>query len=239
MCGSFTQPGDIEIVKRFSVQYGLQVQAQPNSNPAQMMPPHETVVTHPYRDVWTIYADKEGNHKLTGMYWELIHHWNREFKSPYTNFNTRAESLDKPNNARLLENRRCVFPALSFFETRKTADGKTVKPREAYEFSLKDHGLIALGGVYTVWHNPADENDRRLSCSIITMEPNEVVGEVHPRMPFILAAEAVPAWLDPSVTDTDLLKGLIRPFDSERILRSREEVSANAPGGPDSSPPLF
>lgn len=239
MCGSFTQPGDIEIIKRFSAQYGMSVTTAPNENPAQPAPPGKTIITHPYRDVWTIFADKDGNHRLTGMYWELIHHWNREFKSPYTNFNTRAESLDKPNNARLLESRRCVFPALSFFETGKSSDGKAVKPREAYEFSFKDNGLIALGGIYTAWHNPADEDDLRLSCSIITMEPNEIVGEVHPRMPFILAPDAVTAWLDPSITDTDLLKGLIRPFDSDRIMRSREGNGSRAQGGQDSPPPLF
>lgn len=28
------------------------------------------------------------------------------------NFNTRVESLDKPNKTRLIESRRCVFPPL-------------------------------------------------------------------------------------------------------------------------------
>ena len=223
MCGRFTQPGDIEIIQRFREQYGLDATPGPGGgSPDEPPPPHEAAVARPYGNVWVFARDKEGELKLTTMYWQLIHYWCGEFKSDYTAFNTRLESLGKRHNIELLAHRRCVFPATSFFETRKDAAGHNVKPREAYEFMRRDRGLIPLGGIYTVWRNPADKSDYRLSCSIITLEPDEIVGEVHPRMPFILSDNAVATWLDRRETFTKPLRAMIRPYPSELLVRERE-----------------
>ena len=67
-------------------------------------------------------------------------------------------------------------------------------------------------GIYSIWTNPEDESDRRYSCSIITTEPNPVVGQVHNRMPFIVPSELVGAWLDRDFQDADSLREMIRPF---------------------------
>jgi len=57
-----------------------------------------------------------------------------------------------------------------------------------------------------------------LSCSIITLEPNSFIGEIHDRMPFILRNKTVKAWLDPSLDDPDfLLEELIRPYPAEQL----------------------
>lgn len=101
---------------------------------------------------------------------------------------------------------------MSFFENRQI-NGQTLKPRQVYEFTLPDRALMALGGIYSIWINPRDTNDRRLSCSIITVEPNPVVGEIHNRMPFIVPPELVSRWLDRSYKDGSGLKQMIRPHD--------------------------
>ena len=155
------------------------------------------------------------------MYWQLIHHWNREFRSKYTAFNTRVESLDKRHNEPLLRHWCCIFPVIMFFETRKVG-GRTAQPRESYGFNLKAGGLMALGGIYSVWRNPQDEEDRRYSCSIITLEPTEIIAEVHNRMPFILRDADVTAWLDPELDEFDKLMEMIRPISSEDLKLSLE-----------------
>jgi len=108
-----------------------------------------------------------------------------------------------------------------FFETRKVG-GRTAQPRESHGFNLKAGGLMALGGIYSVWRNPQDEEDRRYSCSIITLEPTEIIAEVHNRMPFILRDADVTAWLDPELDEFDKLMEMICPISSEDLKLSLE-----------------
>lgn len=216
MCGSFTQPGDINILESFRERFGIEVSDDPgDADPAI----RKQLKATPFREVNVIYADPEGTVRLASMYWQLIYHWNREFKSRYTCFNVRMESLDKRHNEPLLIRRRCVFPVIDFFETRKIG-GRPVQPRESYEFSRKGGGLMALGGIYSVWHNPEDEEDRRYSCSVITLEPTALIAEIHNRMPYILTDEDVKAWLDPGNIEFEKLMEMIRPISSEDLERS-------------------
>lgn len=218
MCGSFTQPGDIKIIEGFRSRFGVEVSDDPGGAGRPIS--REQVAT-PFHDVNVVFADREGVIRLGSMYWQLIHHWNREFQSKYTAFNTRLESLDKRHNEPLLRRRRCIFPVSMFFETRKIG-GRPVQPRESYGFSLKNGGLMALGGIYSVWHNPEDEEDRRYSCSIITLEPTEIIAEVHNRMPFVIGDDAVKAWLDPENTEFEKLMEMIQPISSGNLERTKE-----------------
>lgn len=222
MCGSFTQPGDIKIIEGFRARFGVEVSADPGG---AAQPISREQKTTPFRDVNVVYAGSDGAARLASMYWQLIHHWSREFRSKYTAVNTRVESLDKRHNEPLLRRRRCIFPVSMFFETRKIG-GRTVQPRESYEFNLKAGGLMALGGIYSVWHNPEDEEDRRYSCSIITLEPIKIIAEVHDRMPFILRDTDVQAWLDPELDEFDTLMKMIRPISSEDLEWSQEQQSS-------------
>lgn len=215
MCGSFTQPGDISIIDSFRARFGVEVSDDPGD---AGQPINREQKATPFRDVNVIYAGSDGVARLASMYWQLIYHRNREFKSRYTAFNTRLESLDKRHNEPLLRHWRCIVPVSSFFETRKIG-GQPVKPKEPYEFALQGGGLMALGSIYAVWANHVDENDRRFSCSIITLEPNEIIAEVHDRMPFIIPEESIKAWLDQNVSDFEELRELIVPFPSARLQR--------------------
>jgi len=217
MCGRFTQPGDIDIINGLKAGYGVDV----NGSPGDAGPPvHREQTISPFNDVNVIFTSRDGVTHLASMYWQLIQPWNEEFKSSYTCFNVRMESLSKQHNERLLRHQRCILPVRSFFETRKIG-GVVVKPKESYEFALKSGKLVPLGGIYAVWVNPVDENDRRYSCSIITLEPNEIIGEVHDRMPLVLDETSVRTWLDPAVSDFDELIRLIRPIGPELLERSR------------------
>ena len=58
---------------------------------------------------------------------------------------------------------------------------------------------------------------KKYSCSIITVDANHMVGEIHPRMPFILPADLVKVWLDKSTDDSDYLREQIKPAPVERL----------------------
>ena len=79
---------------------------------------------------------------------------------------------------------------------------------------------MALGGLYDVWNQ--DGQGPRLSCSIITMDPNKLISPIDDRMPFILRDDAVKTWLDSSLDDPEfLLEELIVPYPAEP-LESRQ-----------------
>ncbi|GBE58316.1 hypothetical protein BMS3Abin01_01250 [bacterium BMS3Abin01] len=219
MCGRFRLTGGSRLLLRFRQEYGVEVAGPDGGEPAL---PESSVTFLPFHDVPVFCTDSEGRTRVRPMYWQLIHYWEREFKSPYTQFNTRVESLHKRHNRDLLERRRCVFPASGFYETRK----------EPYEFTLKDRTIIPLGGIYSIWTNPEDGSGRRCSCSIITTEPNSLVAEVHDRMPFIIPAARVGDWLNRDITVYEQLLDMIRPYDAQKMNRVRAAESSPPPSQP-------
>lgn len=61
-------------------------------------------------------------------------------------------------------------------------------------------------------------------CTGITTTPNELVKDIHDRMPVILHPSDEKLWLDPEVTDEKLLKPLLHPFHHD--LMETYEVSS-------------
>ncbi len=92
-----------------------------------------------------------------------------------------------------------------FFEWKRTG-----KERRPFYFQLCDELPFAFAGIWDTWSN---RGDAVTSCAIITTAPNELVGELHDRMPAILLHEFHDAWLDPR-TDRTVLTGMLKPFPS-------------------------
>jgi putative SOS response-associated peptidase YedK len=78
--------------------------------------------------------------------------------------------------------------ANGFYEWKATG-----KKKQPYYFQLKDGQPFAFAGLWERWQK--GDEDEILSCTLITTEPNEVVGQVHDRMPVILPASAYDQWL--------------------------------------------
>ena len=54
--------------------------------------------------------------------------------------------------------------------------------------------------------------------TIITTEPNDVVGAVHGRMPVILRKEdEEDIWLNPDITEPEQLQPLLKPYPADRM----------------------
>lgn len=56
------------------------------------------------------------------------------------------------------------------------------------------------------------------SCTIITTELNELMSDIHNRLPMILHSEAEKVWLDPEVQDAGLVSTLLCPYRADRML---------------------
>lgn len=223
MCGRFTPIPRPQVLELFKKEFGIGVVEGVGQSPSIDVDLLGGGQCLPFHDIDAIFADGTGRFLLEPMQWQLIHNWNRDFRSDYTNFNTRIEKLGKSHNRELLCRSRCVIPVAEFFENRKVG-GKTVKPKQCFRFTVKGQSIIPLGGIYSLWTNPDNASDQRHSCSIITMEPNELVGEVHNRMPYIIPSDTVKAWLDPGLVDFEAAMELIGVFDADLMVREAEVV---------------
>jgi putative SOS response-associated peptidase YedK len=63
-----------------------------------------------------------------------------------------------------------------------------------YNFQMKDGRPFVFAGLWEGW-KPSDAEDWIRTCTIITGEPNELIREIHTRMPVILPENQLTAWL--------------------------------------------
>ena len=208
MCGRFVSesPPD-EIARYFSAVDTTDQALEPSWNVA------------PTDDIYAIVASG-GERRLDAFRWGLVPRWAKDPAVGNRMINARAESLHrngafKPAFAR----RRCLIPATGFYEWRKAASGQKRKP-QPYFIRRSDGDLYAFAGLWETWRRraPSSEGGRSQgagdtlrSATIITTAPNDMLVDLHDRMPAILAPDAWDAWLDPDEDDLEALGGLLVP----------------------------
>ena len=105
----------------------------------------------------------------------------------FSTFNARAEIVaDSPVYRKPFRMQRCLIPANFFYEPDKITVLKP--PHPWYLFQLKGGELFAFAGLYDVWEDKKT-GERVERYTMITTEPNELVGKVHGRMPVILTKD--------------------------------------------------
>ncbi|MDT3415155.1 MULTISPECIES: SOS response-associated peptidase [Brevibacillus] len=194
MCGRFTLVTDPEkLMSRFHLQeIPFDLKPRYNIAPGQQIP--------------AILADG-GRRRIGQLRWGLVPSWAQDDKIGYKMINARAETLqEKPAFRRLFERKRCMIPADGFFEW-KQMDGR----KQPMRITMRDGEPFAFAGLFDTWTAP--DGQKLHTCTIITTRPNEVVADIHDRMPVILRPEDEDLWLDREKYDPDLLQSLLVPFD--------------------------
>jgi putative SOS response-associated peptidase YedK len=74
---------------------------------------------------------------------------------------------------------------------------------------------MVMAGLWEEWTSPA--NERIKSCTVITCEPNEIIGTLHDRMPVVLEEKDWPKWLGEEEATEAELKALLVPCASDRL----------------------
>lgn len=120
----------------------------------------------------------------------------------------RVETVDtKPAFRSAVKKRRCLVMADGFYEWRR-AD------KQPHFISLKSGEQMAFAGLWEFWKSPEGPVE---SCTICTTEANEMMGQLHDRMPVILPRQTVDHWLDPSVNDPDELRPMLAQFPGDEM----------------------
>jgi putative SOS response-associated peptidase YedK len=171
----------------------------------------------PTQDVLIVRACDAGRRGAM-VRWGLIPHWAKDADIGSRLINARAETAaSKPAFRAAWKRRRCLVPADGFYEWKKTPSGK-----QPCLIGLPDGEPFALAGLWERWEGPPDGGEPQgpvESCTILTTEPNELVAEVHNRMPVILPAGDWPTWLGEADADGRDPTDLTRPYPGELTLR--------------------
>jgi putative SOS response-associated peptidase YedK len=207
MCGRFTLTATVdELINRFDIDFFLE---QEDYLPSYNVAPSQSVVA----------IINNGSHNKMGfLRWGLIPPWAKNMSIGNKMINARSESLlDKPSFRKPYKKKRCLIVADSFYEW-KRLDGKNKSPMR---IKLKDNSLFAMAGLWEKW--VSEEGKSIFSCTVITTEPNSLVGKIHDRMPVILKPEDEKIWLDSNIEDIQVLNKLLVPLDEN--LMDAYEVS--------------
>jgi putative SOS response-associated peptidase YedK len=170
----------------------------------------------PGQDIAALRQDaKEPVRKLSLLHWGLIPSWAKEPSIGFKMINARAKSVTERTAYRdPLRTQRCLIPADGFYEWRR--EGKEKLP---FCFTLADEAVFAFAGLWERWRNP--QGGYVESCTILTTEANELLRDVHDRMPVILAPESYALWLDPGFTNIRELLPMLKPYPAEQMRRFR------------------
>jgi putative SOS response-associated peptidase YedK len=153
------------------------------------------------------------------LQWGLVPNWANDAKSGPRPVNLRADTVRHKFGEQFRE-RRCLIPADGFYEW------KTVgKKKLPHRFTLVSDEPFAFAGLWDLW---GSGKQNLLTCCLLTTNANELVAEVHDRMPVIVAPEHYSTWLDPD-SSVDDLEALLRPYPADVMRVAAANPILNSP----------
>jgi putative SOS response-associated peptidase YedK len=165
----------------------------------------------PAQDLAAVRKEKESDKReLVSLYWGLIPSWVKdEGKRPLMLNNAKAETVhEKRSFKSAFKRRRCIVVFDGFYEWLRE-DKKNKRP---HYFTRKDHAPIAMAGLWEY-----NKNFDLESGTVLTTSANQLMSQVHTRMPVILASEDEQRmWLDEDADEPALLD-LLRPCDPDLL----------------------
>ena len=196
MCGRYTLKTPINgLAERF------EIEEYPSSlNPSYNIAPTQEVAA---------VVEEDEKRKLEMFHWGLIPSWAKDPAIGNKMINARAETVsEKPSYRSAFKKRRCLILADGFYEWQKTDNGK-----QPYYIKMQDDSPFAFAGLWEVWQ----DGEEIRSSTIITTDANDLMGEIHHRMPVILHPENYGAWLDPDFDEKEALIDLLKPYPSNEM----------------------
>ncbi len=164
----------------------------------------------------------ENPDELSFYRWGLIPFWSKDIKIGNRLINAKSETIsEKPAFRNSFKRKRCLVLSDGFFEWKKI----TAKEKIPYRIFLKDEPLFAMAGIWDTWKDA--EGKPINSFSILTTGPNELMKNIHHRMPVILGRDNEQEWLKSE--NSEELKRLFDPFPSEQITAYPVSKLVNSP----------
>jgi putative SOS response-associated peptidase YedK len=213
MCGRYTLRTPVETLAE---EFGI-------SDPLPEIPTRYNIA--PTQEVAAVLEENE-ERKLEMLRWGLIPSWAGDPAVGNRMINARSETAtERPSFRTAFRKRRCLILADGFYEWQKTNGGK-----QPYYIRMEDGSPFAFAGLWESWDKYGEEIR---SCTILTTDANEMVGEVHHRMPVILPPETYDLWLDPDMREAEPLLDLLRPYPDDVMEAYSVSRFVNSPSNDD------
>lgn len=203
MCGRYTLTNGAKAIRNV---FGVDVPKEllwPRYNIAPTQPVL-AVRTHPH---------KAGEREAVGLHWGLVPPWADDVSIGNRLINCRSETAAEKNAFKnAYRRRRCLIPCSGFFEWKKLSS----KTKQPYYIQMADEQPFGLAGIWEHWQ---DANGNELeSCTILTTEPNELMADLHNRMPVIIDPMDHAKWLDAHLQEYAEIEKMAQPYPRELMM---------------------
>jgi putative SOS response-associated peptidase YedK len=218
MCGRYTlSASQDEIAEQFGVDDVVAGEAPPRYNVA------------PSQLVFAVAASADGSRRRLGeLQWGLVPSWATDPSIGNRLVNARAETAaTRPAFRGAFARRRCLLPASGYYEWQAGTAGGGARRRIPFYFRRRDGRLLAIGGLWEVWHGPEDRTLR--TCTILTTAANELGATVHDRMPVLVPEELWGPWLAPGPLDEAEREAAVAPVPDDLLVAVRVADRVNDP----------
>jgi putative SOS response-associated peptidase YedK len=169
-----------------------------------------------------------GDVSLDPLRWGLIPYWCSDPKGGRRPINAKCETVrDLPTFRDAYRRRRCIVPVDGFFEWKAI---KGQKAKQPYAIAMKDGAPFGIAGIWENWKDPTSGEWVR-TFAIITTDANELVDDIHDRMPVVLSRYDYARWLGEEPDPRDLM----RPFPAELMRMWPISTRVNKPENDDPS----
>jgi putative SOS response-associated peptidase YedK len=153
---------------------------------------------------------EDGVPELAMLQWWLLPYWSKEPRIKFSTFNARTDKVSSAASFRVpFRKRRCVIPALGWFEWQTTPQGKA-----KWMLRRPDGGMVGFAGLWDRWHRGDEVIE---SCTIIVGPANAAMQQVHDRMPVIIEPKDEAFWLDTKIDAVPALEALLTPPADDAI----------------------
>ncbi len=218
MCGRITQKSNPKVLGLNIVSLIEPVPFVPRYNgaPGQL---HLVIRQHP----------ESGKRSLEPLSWGLIPRWVKDENGGRKPINAKSETISQlPSFRDGYARRRCLVPVDSFFEW-KAMSGSRAK--QAFAIGMRDGQPFALAGVWENWKQPETGVWIRTFC-IITTRANDLLADVHDRMPVIIPPQSFDRWLSCIEPDP---RDLLVPYSAEPMCKWPVSSRVGTPANDDAA----
>jgi putative SOS response-associated peptidase YedK len=201
MCGRFTITIDLEDLREYLVDHYDITELK-----SKFELPRYNIA--PTQDVITIINDGSKN-RVGLLKWGLIPPFAKDEKIGASMINAKSETLmERPSFRSSFQTKRCVILADSFYEWKREENKKT-----PMRIGLNNNQIFPMAGLWSTFTR--SDGSKIHSTTIITTHANELMSEIHHRMPVILDDQEVATWLNPKNQDLNMLSKMLKPYESK------------------------
>ena len=183
----------------------------------------------PSQQVLAVATSTDGSRRRLGnLQWGLVPPWAKDPSIGNRMVNARAETAaTKPAYRNAFARRRCLLPASGYFEWASSGERGGRPKKVPFYFRRKDGLLLAIGGLWEVWHGPVEQTLR--TCTILTTDANRLGVEVHDRMPVLVPEELWDQWLAPEPLGVVARTAAVAPAPDDLLEMVRVSDRVNDP----------